>query len=244
MTQATTALIGDEGTKILQAALDRVTANPEGWYQGSWCYIPDEVDPITREHAEAGVYHDFVLPESLIAEIKSEGTKQYGYVPVANCGTAFCLAGNIVVHHGYTFVGSPFSDAASAVVKSDEVTELLRNYNSDGVRMYSASNAALELLGVDDTLNDSKVRVMFNGSNSLLDLWAYGYGFTGGKLKLPESLMVYGNVYTGDDVAREVHTKMYQQTTYNDYNYRDVIDMNLVDPTVIIRDINSDNIDA
>ena len=218
----------NEGVAVLQASMDRIMANLARWNQNAWCDLNGEAEPITEKHAKAGRYHDFELPAELIAEINRTGVCDSGWVPVANCGTSFCLAGDIAVNNGYTFVTQVWADGANDVIRTVDLPNFLRG--SDDVMERSASVVALELLGVP---YDSSVRQMFSADNSLLDLWAYGYGFSEGRLRLPESIPEgYDDALTGKDkIERAIHTRMYHQRHNVGMSFPNdtVIDMDLVD---------------
>lgn len=199
----------DEGVAVLQASMDRITTNLARWNQNAWCDLNGEAEPITEAHAEAGRYHDFELPAELIAEISRTGDRSEGWVPVADCGTAFCLAGDIAVNNGYTFVTQVYADGANDVVRTVDLPQFL--CNSMTVREQSASAVALDLLGVP--YGCGNVRQMFAAENSLLDLWAYGYAFTEGRLRLPESLELHRGttLSTKNEIDRAIHTRMHYQ---------------------------------
>jgi hypothetical protein len=176
----------------LQASLDRLTANVDRWNQGNYCTVNNDgegVDPLTDDHLEAGTYHDFELSAELIAELRAKrGTGRRNYaehmLPIADCGTAFCVAGDVAVHNGYTFVALPHEQTTYRVVPTSSVPRVFTTPDPFDIDMRDASVVAREVLNI----SSSDASRLFSSGNSLFTIWALGYGLTGGRLKLPESL--------------------------------------------------------
>lgn len=172
----------------LQRALDTITIDIETWNQGSWCALTGgAIDPITEADIEVGTYHDFEFTDevrtALIERILDDG-ERYGLAPIGTCGTALCLAGHLCVQNNFTFIGWIGDITASHVVPNDKVAEILAEpMISDRL---TASDAALQVLGVDDSRET--VRQLFSGSLSLPQLWGYAYTLTNGALRLPDTL--------------------------------------------------------
>lgn len=224
-----------ENTSELQGALDRLTANIERWEQSAYCRISGGVDELTEDHLAAGVYHDFVLEPETVEALRS---KSHGLpisnLPVADCGTAFCVAGDVVTHAGWTFVANASNSSAAYVVRKTEVNALLRDSNSVQVR--DADVLARETLG----LTSRESGRLFHSDNTLFDIWALGYWVTDGALRLPDSLpettMFHGEgdvitpqLKTADEVRAAIHVTLARIAWY--YGERSI--GKLVDVTVL-----------
>lgn len=170
----------------LQASLGRLTANVDRWKQRNYCTITgdDGIDQLTDEHLETGVYHDFELAADLVKKLRlrRDSGSRYTLLPVANCGTAFCVAGDVDVHNGWTFVGSPHDTYTMHVIPTSDVPQMLEDGYADHVR--EAHHVAREVLNV----SDADATTLFAPDNSLVRIWTFGYALTGGRLTLPDAL--------------------------------------------------------
>lgn len=193
-----TQLVGEYGpfrpelTNVppLQRSLDRITADVSRWNQGQWCRLngDDGADQLTVAHLDAGVYHDFVLEPETIEHLRGEVydgsnricTPNYG-LPIADCGTAFCLAGDIAVSNGYTFLAEANSPISATVTKKDAVNRALRG---ERVRTEYPSDVGRWILNVTGEMGS----MLWRGDNTFIELWGLGQLLTAGRLTLPDSL--------------------------------------------------------
>lgn len=180
----------DAQVAILQATLDRITTQLERWGQGSWCRIPGGADRLTPAHLKAGEYHGFPLTPETVAALteKQDHELRYLHVPVADCGTAFCVAGDIAVHNGYVFLTEQGSYEAATVVPTSMLQEVMTD---PGVIWQlrrdktSPSRVAAEILGLNE---DSGINYMFGGSRTLPEIWGVAFQVTDGRITLPDTL--------------------------------------------------------
>lgn len=167
----------------LQDALDRLTADIDRWKQENYCHIAGGVDKITESHLKAGVYHDFVLEPETIEVLRTKSVEfPYIGVPVADCGTAFCVAGDVVAHSGWTFIARATDSSTTTVVPTTQVNALLRGASNVTVR--DVDNVARETL----RLLSFEAGRLFHSENTLFDIWAIAYWISKGTLRLPDSL--------------------------------------------------------
>lgn len=178
-------------TEVMQDTLNRLTAKIERWRQNTWCGIPGGADPISDENIESGTYHDFTFSPELVEWFNSpDGRMRRSWgenvVPVANCGTSFCVAGDVCVTNGYTFVAMVGSIHAGAVVKTDELDETLRmsRFNLAGDVKYDPATVAATILDI----SRGDANVLFHQSRSLAEIWGVAYALTDGEITLPETL--------------------------------------------------------
>lgn len=175
----------------LQDTLDRLTAKIERWNQGRWCSVPSGIDPITEDDLESLSYHDFPLTPEFVEWFRTEAPSQdpdhwYSKImvaPIADCGTSFCVAGDVCVTNGYTFMAEVGDRSASSVVPNDQVLDVMRSLNLGKVGQ-PAEQVAQELLG----LTTQQANVMFHVSRSLPEIWGLAYAITDGAITLPETL--------------------------------------------------------
>lgn len=174
----------------LQDTLDRLTANISRWDQAGWCRLradvgTGEADPLTPENLATLRYHDFKLSDDLVAELGNQDPDvlRENIVPIADCGTSFCVAGDVCVSNGYTFVAKPGDGSTVAVVLTRELALVLRE-NCDPDALQSAPYVARDILG----FSALQANAMFVGNRSLPELWGLAYLFTDGEIVLPESL--------------------------------------------------------
>lgn len=181
MTETETEIRAD--VPKLQDALDRLTANIDRWKQENYCHIAGGVDKITESHLEAGVYHDFVLEPETVEALRSKDFEwPYVGVPVADCGTAFCVAGDVVARSGWTFVARVNDYSATTVVPTSQVNALLRGATDVDKRdVDSVARETLRLLSYE-------AGRLFHSENTIFDIWAIGYWISKGTLRLPDSL--------------------------------------------------------
>jgi hypothetical protein len=180
----------DVNIPVMQDTLDRLTAKIDRWGQTSWCRIPGGADQITDADIEAGRYHDFELPAEFIEwwrtpEAQALRNWDNNVVPIADCGTSFCVAGDVCVANGYTFVAAPGTLHASHVVKNERLLDALtRGRRRELGDNESAPFVAQRLLGIDRLESD----VLFSQFRSLPEIWGVAYAVTGGEITLPETL--------------------------------------------------------
>lgn len=175
--------------EAMQDTLNRLTEKIDRWRQSTWSWVPDGVDPITDEDAAKGTYHDFELSQEFFEWYNSEEAaprKEWGdlFLPIADCGTSFCVAGDVCVANGYTFVAPIGEKYAGQVVKTKELETALRDPDGIRERDHGADVVAQEILG----LTYSEASVLFHQTRSLPEIWGIGYAITGGQLRLPETL--------------------------------------------------------
>lgn len=170
----------------IQAALDRVTTEIERWTQDRWCDLAGEVDAITENHLETLTYHDFELTPEFAAWYRDLGSHAKSYVPlpIADCGTSYCVAGNVVVANGYVFMGEANDTSASRVIKRDRVVEFMKTRSTAVENLRDAPSVATEILG----LTQMESTMMFAHNRSLPELWGIAYAVTRGQITLPETL--------------------------------------------------------
>lgn len=208
----------------LEAVLQLITDDQKRWEQGRFCQVPEGVDDITEDHLAAGVYHDFVLSPEVVEALRDRWRNLYA--PVANCGTALCVAGHVSVRNGWTFIARTGEDSASRVVPTSQVDLLLKHgCYSDEVDTKESADVAREVLNVPH----SEASALFAGGNNLVDLWALGYAITGGRLKLPTSLPegkkswsdtpITNALPTADDVLDAIHLDLAIQAYYRQYRH-------------------------
>lgn len=195
----------------LAAVLTHVTTDQKSWEQNSFCTVPDGVDELTESDLKAGVYHDFTLSAEVVESIRNRYATYH--LPIANCGTALCVAGHVAVRNGWTFIASYGADSASKVIPTPQVNTLLAGgwHGNDDLDVRDSGEVARQVLNI----NQHDANALFAGGNTLLDLWAAGYAITGGRLPLPDSLpearKAWGGISvtnalpTADDVLDAVH---------------------------------------
>jgi hypothetical protein len=216
----------------LHAVLTLITNDLTRWEQRSFCAIPGGADRITKQTLEAGVYHDFPLSKTTI-DVLHERVERYGmvdYVPVANCGTALCVAGHVDVRNGWTFIAPVNEFGASVVIPTPQVDALLtQGQYGDDVTAREAAEVAREILNI----TDEDAGALFSASNNLLDLWAIGFAITAGRLPLPTTLpatrSASGSVpelTTAEDVRDAVQLTLVCRGYYRGYrNYVRYVDV-------------------
>lgn len=173
----------------LQQVLDHVTANIDAWRQSDYAWINNGVDVLTEKHLEAGVYHDFVLEPETVAYIRERRTDGlHSSLPVGTCGTAFCVAGDLVVQNGWTFVVNAYSYGASRVVPTPMINRYIRGEfdidDDDNNVERESDHVAREILNISGL----DARRMFAPNNSIFDIWAIGVVVSGNRLTLPDAL--------------------------------------------------------
>lgn len=169
----------------LQHVLDHITENIDSWQQGDYAYVPHGADRLTERDLKEGVYHDFVLEPETVEYLRGKISDRLVNVevPINTCGTAFCVAGDLAVQNGWTFVIANRNSAASTVVPTPLVNAFLRDEH-EAVNTRAAHDVAREILNVDR----DDARSLFAGSNSIFDIWMIGYALSDGRLTLPDSL--------------------------------------------------------
>lgn len=170
--------IHEDAQAKLQATLNRITTDIDRWGQGHWCWIPgglDYLDDAAMEKADGTAdYHGFTLP--------AEAHKGYR-VPVADCGTSFCLAGDVAVSNGYVFVADEGEEVATLVVRENKLAEYFRlGRDAQSETEEVVECVAERLLGLLDVPDGY---ALFDSSNSLITLWAMAYALTNGEIELP-----------------------------------------------------------
>lgn len=219
----------------LQDTLDHLTTQLDRWYQGDYCKVNGEVEPLTNEHLEAGVYHDFELSPELVDVLrkKSDSERSYMPLPVADCGTSLCVAGDAAVRNGYTFVAAAFDSSSSQVVKTTDVERYIKDPYA--VSAQEAWEVGREVLGLDYT-NATR---LFSGQRNLIEIWAIAFAASGGQLKLPDALPEtrgYGGVLVTSAldspaaVKRAVHQRLWKYVRFDDWrDYARFIDQRAID---------------
>lgn len=175
----------------LQAELDRITADPSKWYQGAWASLRQDVEP-AGEDASDGLAESPTHPD----------VHPYAWLPVADCRTAYCLAGGVAAHNGYTFVvPDPGEHDASYVVRNTLLAGLDRiDVDEDDPRQM-ASDVAQLLLG----LNHDEADDLFRAENTLLELWTLAEALTDGEIQLPSEIRDPDlGTFSGAERVREV----------------------------------------
>lgn len=174
-------------TAIFQDTLDRLTGDLTRWRQSCWASIPDGgVDIITEADIAAGRYHDFELsPETqqaLLERLNYVSDLDGQLLPVANCGTSFCVAGDVCVNNGYTFMAEPYEHTATRVTPTSMINIALIDNTYDV--LLDADVVASELLGVT-TFESNALFAMWR---TLPEIWGIAYALTDGAVTLPEKL--------------------------------------------------------
>lgn len=234
----------DDGPNVpmLQETLDRLTADLSRWNQGSYCMIPDGIENLSEQHLETGAYHDFRFSPEVIKRLKIDHEQDRLYnlrLPIADCGTALCVAGDVVVHQGYTFVGIMGEDTTSEVVPADRVNDYLLHYDNYEYSslLEEADDVARRLLNI--TLKQSMR--LFEAGKNLLEIWAIGYAISNGQLRLPDRLprtTHSGSAFTSEAtpaydtpaaVAAAVHERLaIYVVTYGWRDFKDVVNVDLL----------------
>jgi hypothetical protein len=158
---------------MLQAELDRITANPERWDQGGWASLRQDIQP-----EEVGVSDG-------LAEASLPG--DHDWLPVVDCRTAYCLAGGVAAHNGYTFIVPEASDLDASYVVRDTILagrNSIRVEHGGGDPRQLASDVARLLLG----LNHDEADDLFHADNTLLELWTLAEALTDGEIQLPSEI--------------------------------------------------------
>lgn len=186
---ATVTYMTDAGVAELQATLDRITADPTLWGQTNWASVgggAGVVDKPTLADVEAGTYQGFALPDAVRDTWRRWLTDdQFSYfsrLPVANCGTTFCVAGDVVTRNGWVFVADQGESVAARIVHEDKLSEYLA-WGGAAVAD-EPDEVAVDLLSL--TSNDADK--LFALWNTLPTLWAYAYAFSEGRITLPAAL--------------------------------------------------------
>lgn len=143
----------------LQEALDDLTAHPEKHNQATWFSTSDRV------------YEDR-KPDLRVVK--------------ADCNSVMCLAGDVAVNNGYTFVVRPNSNVAEEVISNDLIDRMLAGDQDAMEEIRMAERVGAELLELDD----DEAQWLFGSDNSIVDLWAMAWVLTEGQIKLPEKLRV------------------------------------------------------
>lgn len=193
---------------VLQETLDRLTARLDRWGQSQWCLLTGDqpVEAITEADLEAAVYHDFELEPETVAALRTQLEQrsddfflEFKPLPVADCGTAFCVAGDISINNGWTFVTRVGARVASDIVRTDDVNRMLRG---EYVERAHPGNVAQRILNVNNEAGNALVR----GDNQFITLWAVGQLITGDRLTLPDSLPASHLRFDGSNEDGEVIT--------------------------------------
>jgi hypothetical protein len=169
---------------VIQETLATVTARLGRWDQANWCRVPGRVDRLRASDLDAGVYHDFELDAETVAYLRQEYENFRSLpirLPIADCGTSFCVAGDVAVRHGWTFVGHAGEATSEQVMPTDAINPFLRG---EVTPVHNVSRVAATILG----LSGADAHMLFSGNNGLLDIWAIGHAVTGGQLVLPDEL--------------------------------------------------------
>lgn len=167
-------------TPALQKALDFVTEHPEQHDQERWATAPRK---------------------QIAAALEASGGRT-ARMPV-ECGTSYCLFGAALVLHGYQFVALPRGDAwnrlsyvAPKLPKDAAVAELAAY-----VEPIFARDAGQSVLELDDDQSCE----LADSNNTLLDLWALGWMFSGGTLVLPTVRYSTGPSITLEAIHTMIH---------------------------------------
>lgn len=156
-----TTVMTDVQVARLQDALDDLAAHPERHKQSCWMSVPVVLLP-----------HVTGVPVPVSFPVDEQGRQ------VPPCGTAMCLAGDVVIRNGWRFtVDTQDLDDywGRTVVVLEYVTDDTRT------RIRHVETVARELLGLDEVGS----RELFAAGNTLTDLWVIGHCLTGGRLTLP-----------------------------------------------------------
>lgn len=164
---------------VIQDALDDITTHLEKWNQAEWA-----------------INHD----------INASWGDKVVAMPLS-CGTSLCLAGNVIDRsEDWAMVSRDGGRTAYVVVPAAQLEKEVERLQAATVaydgwwavedKPRRLPDVAAELMGLD---ND-QANLLFHEHNSLADLWAWAWLFTGGALKLPEQGLpsyngVHVNVY-------------------------------------------------
>lgn len=118
--------------------------------------------------------------------------KQNAWLETGACGTVGCLAGNTALNAGYlpvrghtSFVSRervlPNEHGLFGLIENDDGTTT----TGDGVLVESVRDVAARVL----SLTYTQSAALFNGRNSLYDLWRLASLFTGGEIEVPPEVV-------------------------------------------------------
>lgn len=183
--------LDDLDLELLQTTVDRIVTDIDRWNQKFWCDIRGEIDLLTEDNLDTGVYHDFTLEPQTIETLKScvnsDGTVTTSFLPVADCGTAFCVAGDVAVMTGHTFVAERFSNTAWGVVPTAQLQPFLRREpDEDGhdIMPVEADVVARRALRI----SMYHANLLFDGGNDIYQVLAAAFLISQGRLVLPDAV--------------------------------------------------------
>lgn len=140
---------------LLRDTLKDITAHPERWNQSNWAKHLYEVD---------GKKLDALRSSELWWETDADEVDK-----LTVCGTACCLAGNVVSTQLGGKLVFEWGDQSSREVILDGEQQPI-------------ADAAQKHLG----LTGDQARMLFSGGNTLAILWDYANRFTNGEIEIPE----------------------------------------------------------
>lgn len=174
---------------LLQGQLDHITRHPELWMQSVWLQALD------------GYEFDEAVERATEGVSSAEATWQ-----VWTCGTAGCLAGNVVLASGYRPIWK--NDG----LDGSQFTFVTREgARAPGAESRSVRSLAQELLG----LTEDQVLGLFSSQWETLPLiWAVAYVVTAGAVELPVSFPAFINEMGTRSPAAETLEEVREQMEY------------------------------
>lgn len=122
---------------------------------------------------------------------------------VINCGSAMCLAGDVLINDGNWVFVEP-SYPAGAMTTFDTVIraeDLEQWYRDPGLVVeYEPDQVAAELLGLDHEDAD----YLFDSENYIEKLWALAWMYSAGRIELPRRIAGYLHPDHAQQTEREV----------------------------------------
>ena len=129
---------------LLRMTLQRIVEKPWTWEQDQWAIKYDECQAERR----AARYN----------------------VPVKECGSAYCLAGQVAALMGRLKIVNDDHNRYGALYAMDDGSD---------IGMYAQDQLGLSAEQADD---------LFDADNTLYDLWHFARTYTGGEIEIPESV--------------------------------------------------------
>jgi hypothetical protein len=112
------------------------------------------------------------------SDIRDWGDGKRDLAPAPTCGTSFCLAGHATILAGH----KPLLARGTSRIEYVALKGKVRATIAGDEHPETVGNAATDWLDMPYKQAD----LMFEASNSLADLYAYAFLFTGGKITIPD----------------------------------------------------------
>lgn len=236
--------LDDLNLELLQTTIDRIIADISRWDQSLWCNLHGDVDTMTVLDLKAGVYHDFTLEPRTIDALKelvnSDGTVSTEFLPVADCGTAFCVAGDVAVATGHTFVAERFAHSAWAVVPTAKLQPFMRGEPDENGHRITPLD--VDIVARDELrLSKYHANALFDGGNDIYQVLAVAFLLSQGRLVLPDAVPAkldrFNETITDSaDTPAEVRRAVMRAAGYSVltksmlYSFARFIDLDVIDP--------------